>query len=138
MFKLYKRKELVSLCSSLSSAQVMAKRHANPSIPFHLYNPSSPRSTVCGENCQRPTGQMAKGSLTREEPESLWLAQSGIVVARNRSPKGLAMFFQFSACAGHARRCANDKAHHTWREGKRGKVWCSLAHQLRARQARAS
>jgi hypothetical protein len=31
MFKLYKRKELVSMCSSLSSAQVMAKRHANPS-----------------------------------------------------------------------------------------------------------
>ena len=30
MFKLYKRDELVSVCSTFSSAQVMAKRHANP------------------------------------------------------------------------------------------------------------
>jgi hypothetical protein len=30
MFKLYKRDELVSVCSTLTSAQVMAKRHANP------------------------------------------------------------------------------------------------------------
>jgi hypothetical protein len=30
MFKLYKRDELVSMCSTFSSAQVMAKRHANP------------------------------------------------------------------------------------------------------------
>ena len=31
MFKLFKRDELVSVCSTFSSAQVMAKRHANPS-----------------------------------------------------------------------------------------------------------
>lgn len=30
MFKLYKRDELVSVCSTFTSAQVMAKRHANP------------------------------------------------------------------------------------------------------------
>jgi hypothetical protein len=30
MFKLYKRDELVSVCGTFSSAQVMAKRHANP------------------------------------------------------------------------------------------------------------
>jgi len=30
MFKVYKRDELVSVCSTLTSAQVMAKRYANP------------------------------------------------------------------------------------------------------------
>ena len=30
MFKLYKRDELVSVCSTFGSARVMAKRHANP------------------------------------------------------------------------------------------------------------
>jgi hypothetical protein len=30
MFKLYKRDELVSVCSTFNSAQVMAKRYANP------------------------------------------------------------------------------------------------------------
>jgi hypothetical protein len=30
MFKVYKRDELVSVCSTFTSAQVMAKRFANP------------------------------------------------------------------------------------------------------------
>jgi hypothetical protein len=30
MFKLYKRDELVSVCNTFNSAQVMAKRYANP------------------------------------------------------------------------------------------------------------
>jgi hypothetical protein len=30
MFELYKRDELVSVCSTFGSARVMAKRHANP------------------------------------------------------------------------------------------------------------
>ena len=30
MFRVYKRDELVSVCSTLTSAQVMAKRYANP------------------------------------------------------------------------------------------------------------
>jgi hypothetical protein len=33
MFKLYKRDDLVSVCSTFSSAQVMAKRHAN--LTYH-------------------------------------------------------------------------------------------------------
>jgi hypothetical protein len=85
------------VCSSLSSAQVMAKRHANPSYRSTFTNPSSPRGAVRGENCQRPTGQMAKGSLAREEPETLLLAApSEIVAARNRSSKGLALPAPFS------------------------------------------
>jgi hypothetical protein len=44
MFKLYKRDELVSVCSTFSSAQVMAKRYANPTYRS-TFTIQAPRGT---------------------------------------------------------------------------------------------
>ena len=45
MFKLYKRDELVSMCSTFSSAQVMAKCHSNPTYhsTFTIQTPRGAR-----------------------------------------------------------------------------------------------